>query len=215
MSARQVARPAPSAEAVLNLVRKPKGLVVVLKALHRDEGTEHLLAGHAATLRGKDHRGLDVVAAPQRRVGWRLTPRDEGAALALSDCDVGEYAITMRKASERSQLGLGRHRIANPDPAGESYEAVEKLICDALLQQKPRAGDTCLALIVEDGERRATDGGFEIGVLEDDVGPLPAELELDPLQIAGARSHNATPYLGRTGERHLVDAGMLGDPLPR
>ena len=51
----------------------------------------------------------------------------------------------------------------------------------------------------------------EIGVVEDDVGRLAAELEAEALAGAGGGGADDLADLGRAGEGDLVDIGMVDD----
>ena len=62
---------------------------------------------------------------------------------------------------------------------------IDKFRVDRLLHQNAAAGRTDFALIDEDAEERAVDGGFEIGVGEENVGRLAAEFERDALHRVG------------------------------
>jgi hypothetical protein len=61
------------------------------------------------------------------------------------------------------------------------------------VQEQPRAGDAGLALVVEDGEGAALDGRGQVGVVEDDVGALAAQLQLEALEVAGRGPHDLAP----------------------
>ena len=50
--------------------------------------------------------------------------------------------------------------------------------------------------------------------VEDDVGALAAELQLDPLQVAGRALHDPPAHRRRAGERDLAHVGVVGQPLP-
>ena len=56
-----------------------------------------------------------------------------------------------------------------------------------LLDEQPAAGTAALALVEVQAEVGAFDGGVEIGVGEDDVRALAAQLEREPLQRLGRR----------------------------
>jgi hypothetical protein len=88
-----------------------------------------------------------------------------------------------------------------------------KFVGDLLVQQKPRAGDAGLALIVEDGEGGAADGSREEGIVENDVGAFAAQLELNALQIARGGLHDFAAHCGRPGEADLIDAPVFGEIL--
>jgi hypothetical protein len=76
-----------------------------------------------------------------------------------------------------------------------------------------RAAD--LPLVEPDGVDQAFDGAVDIGVVEDDVGGLAAQLEREGFARAGRRLADAAAHGGGAGEGDLGDAGMLDDRLPR
>ena len=89
---------------------------------------------------------------------------------------------------------------------------LDELVVDLLLDEEAAAGAAALALVEEEGEVRAFDGRVEIGVGEDDVGALAAELERDALEVrAGGGLHDQLADLGAAGEGDLVDVVVLGD----
>ena len=55
---------------------------------------------------------------------------------------------------------------------------------DLVLDEQPAAGTAALALVEEQAEVRAFDGGVEVGVGEDDVGALAAQFQADALEVA-------------------------------
>ena len=63
-------------------------------------------------------------------------------------------------------------------------------------------------MVEEDGVGRARDRELEVGVLEDDVRRLAAELERDFLQIVRGGLDDQLAHLGRARERDLVDLRM-------
>jgi hypothetical protein len=56
-----------------------------------------------------------------------------------------------------------------------------ELVVDRLVHDQPGAGRADLAGVQEDGGQRGVEGGVQIGVGEDDVRVLAAQLERHPL----------------------------------
>jgi hypothetical protein len=56
--------------------------------------------------------------------------------------------------------------------------------------------------------------GVEVGIGEDDVGRLAAELEGDPLELVGGLAHDALTDRGGAGEADLAHVGVGDEPLP-
>ena len=71
--------------------------------------------------------------------------------------------------------------------------------------EEARAGAAALAVIEEDGHGGAGNGGFEIGVVDDDVGRFAAEFERNFLQVAGRGVNDELADFGRAGEGDFVD----------
>ena len=64
--------------------------------------------------------------------------------------------------------------------------------------------------VLERAGQRALDRGVEVGVGEDDVRVLAAELERHALDRGRRRAHDVLADLGRAGERELVHARVRG-----
>ena len=104
--------------------------------------------------------------------------------------------------------------IADADLARLAHELAQELVVDVLVQEEPGAGGAALAGVGEDGEEGTVDRLVEIGVREDDVWALAAELEGDLLDGSRRQLQDAPPGRRLPGEGDLVDAGMGGERLP-
>ncbi len=94
-------------------------------------------------------------------------------------------------------------------------QGVDERVVDRLLDQEPRAGGADLARVQEDRGQRVVEGDLEIGVGEDDVGVLSAELQRDLLHRRRRRGHDSSPGEEAARERHEVDPRVLGQQGPR
>ena len=83
------------------------------------------------------------------------------------------------------------------------------------LDQDPRARAAVLAGVAEHRRRRRGRGGLEVGVGEDDVRRLAAELERHPLDRLRGAGGDPAADLGRAGERDLGDVGVLDQAAAR
>ena len=115
----------------------------------------------------------------------------------------------MCRGDERAHLRLGIERIADLDAAGELGHAGHGFVVQRLLDEHPRARLAALACRVEDRPGRARQGTREIGIGEDEVRALSAELEREPLHRLGRKSHDLATRLGRARERDLVHTRVL------
>ena len=82
---------------------------------------------------------------------------------------------------------------------------------DRLLDDQPGAGGADLAGVQEDRGQREVERGLAVGVGEDDVGVLAAELEGDLLHRAGGGGHDPLAGVQAAGEGDEVDAGVLAE----
>jgi hypothetical protein len=80
------------------------------------------------------------------------------------------------------------------------------------MHKHPRSSTARLAVVEEDTKARPRDGLVNVGVVEDDVGRLSAQLESDVLEVGrGSRLHDLSADEGRTGEGDLHDLHVRGD----
>jgi len=76
---------------------------------------------------------------------------------------------------ERADFGRCIARMANADGAGSRHEGFDEAIRDAALDENARSGEALLAVVGEDTDQSTVERGFEIGVVEDDVGGFAAQ----------------------------------------
>ena len=137
-----------------------------------------------------------------------LAAEHDLAALAAGALDERVHALLVRLRDQRAHLRLGVERVAHLHAAGLLAERVDEVVVDRLLDEDPRARLAALAGRVVDRPDRARDRRAEVGVREDEVGALAAELERQPLDRLGAEPHDLAAGLRRARERDLVDAGV-------
>ena len=82
---------------------------------------------------------------------------------------------------------------------------------DAFLHEQPRARAAHLALVEPDRVDDAFHDAVEIRVVVDDERTLSAQLEAQLLARPGRRLADDAADFGRSGERDLVDVGMVDD----
>ena len=116
---------------------------------------------------------------------------------------IGEYSLAA------SQVGPGRAAAIRAD------QGVGEGVGDAGGDDDPAAGDADLAGVEEDAAGDAVGGEREVGVGEDELRALAAELEGHRLHAgAGDVGHDRLAGAGRAGEADLGDAGMAGERGP-
>ena len=105
------------------------------------------------------------------------------------------------------RAGDGRRleRIADGDGLGDLRDPADHLIVDRLVHEHPGRQRASLAAEHRDGQERAVRaGGVEVGVVEDDVGRLAAELKAGGLHRVGAAVQDLPGGVRAAGERHLL-----------
>ena len=88
-----------------------------------------------------------------------------------------------------------------PDPLDEAFG---QRLRYPLVDEEASAGRADLSLVAEGGPHGPFDGRLEVGVVQDDVGGLAAELERQPLQGSGSGPLDLLPDGGRSREGNLV-----------
>ena len=117
--------------------------------------------------------------------------------------------ITGPRSVSGSQPGADPHRLGPRD------EPLLQLVVDALLDDDAARGGAALAGGAERRPDDALDGEVEIGVVEDDDPVLAAELEVDVLEVVGARLRHEHAGLARARERDHGHVRVAHEPVAR
>ena len=199
--------PDRAGQAVLAVVGDPDGLVLAGERLDRQHRAEGLVLGdrHVAAAAVEDG-GQVVEAVGVRRVVGRLAPAPQHRALGQAGGDVRRDLVAVPGADEGAGLGLLVERPAEPDQLRPLDEGVDERVVDRLLDDQARAGGADLAGVQEDRGEGVVEGDVDVGVREDDVGVLAAELEGDLLHRRRGRGHDRAAGLQAAGEGDQVDA---------
>ena len=105
-------------------------------------------------------------------------------ALAPGLLDEREILGQLIGARHGARLGGEVKRVADFHGSGDIGHFLREFLVDAAFDQQPRARHADLAGIPENAERRYLGRLIEIvRIGEDDVGRLPTEFQVDPLQI--------------------------------
>ncbi len=194
MSLGHVAGPDAGAEAVRGIVGDRGDLVEGAEGFGDHDRTEDLLPHdhHVPAGVGDDRRFHEV--AP---IADPAAPGDDLGAVGAARIEEAGDPLELLVGHQRTHLGVVGETVAEFDALGDLGDAVDHVVEAVLLDEQPGAGHATLAMIEEDGVGRPGDGGLGIGVGEDHVGALAAELQGHLLQAAD---------LGGPGEGDLVDA---------
>src|SRR5918994_1037390 len=165
-------------EAVLCVVGLPYSVFFILERDHGDDGTEDLFSGHLIVVRD---RGENDRRIPEP--GAFRCPAPDRHGRVLGDVCGDSFAVV--GGDQRSHLRLLVERVSEPETLYPSLHAREELVEGALLDQDARAGAAILTGITEDGDGRQSGRFLQVGVGEDYVRGLAAQLQGDALYGAG------------------------------
>ena len=173
-----------------------------------DDGPEDFFLHHLHVVVGiHEDGGLDEVAL----VAFAGTTDGGFGAFLDARFEIAADAIELLFGNERAEIAFGVESWTDADFRGGLGDAVDDLVENFLFDEEARAGAAALALIEEDGHGGAGDGGFEIGVVHDDVGRLAAEFERDFLQVAGRGVDDELADFGGAGEGDFIDVHVCGE----
>ena len=141
----------------------------------------------------------------------RLPPQSSCAPSSRPALDVGFDAFAMDRRDDRAHLALRIEAVADANLLRALDEPLDETIVERAFENEPRSGRADLSRVGEDAEERVVDRRLEIGVGEDDVRRLAAELERDLLQVRRRVVHDAASGLRAAGERDLVDELARGE----
>ena len=183
-------------------------VVVVVEGDDGQHRAEDLLLGDPRRRvdPGEDGRG-EVVAALVAGDGHALAAGGQLGPLLLADAHVALDPLQLLGRDQRAHVGGGVGGRADGDPLGDVDQAGHHLVVDRPGHQQPAAGGADLALVEEDRVGGAVGGQLQVGVVEQDVGRLAAQLQQDLLDRAGGQGGDPPADLGRAGEGDLVDLG--------
>ena len=142
-----------------------------------------------------------IVEARRKALGALSAQHELGSVLQ----GVGDVLVHLRGHAfvvEWPQRGVVRERIAQPERARRVRQAGHELVADRLLDQDPLAGGAALARAQVAAHDCAFHGASDVGVCEDDLGAVAAELEHHVLARGPPRHRR--PGFGRADETDSV-----------
>ena len=124
---------------------------------------------------------------------------------------VGDHA-EMLVGDQGAHLGLLVERVADADVLRALHDPCGELVGNVGVHQQPGAGVAALALVEVGAEDDLLQRGVEVGVGEDDLRVLAAQLEADLLEILGGCQGDHPADSGGAGEGGHLGAGMTRQP---
>ena len=119
----------------------------------------------------------------------------------------------MRGADQRPAIQI-RKRGAGPQCSEAIGELFEQRLVERRLDEQPRARAARLPGVLHDRVHDDRQRGVDVGVRENDLRPLAAELQRNRAVSLRARLRHDRPGRGRAGERQVRDAAMRGERRP-
>src|SRR5215212_4530913 len=202
-----VLRPDRARETVNRVVRLPDGVLLVIERDHRDHGAEDLLSRRPVLVgERREDRRRKPEAAPLRGGA----PYRHGGILG----DVGRDCFFVLGGDERAHVSRLVEWVPDAEALNRRPHKGEEVFENAPLDEDARAGAAVLPGVAEDGDWSFAGGLLQVGVGEDHVRGLAAELEGYPLYGAGGALGDPPSHLGRAGEGDLRDVRTLDQALP-
>src|SRR5450755_827356 len=220
LAAAGVTGPHRAGQAVDRVIADRNGLVLGAEPLDRQDRTEDLLLDdpHLPAAVGEDGRSEEE-AGSQLRLGRAHAARDEPGTLLTPDPDIALDLGQVLGRDERAGLGSLGPAVAQPDLLRPAGNLGHECVVDRVLHDRPAAGRADLARMQERGSQGVVDRRLEVGVGEDDVGTLAAQLQGHLLHVPGGRPHDRSTGHATPGKGHEIDGGALGqgraNPLAR
>src|ERR1700730_8936943 len=202
-----VACPDRRREPVSRIVRDLYPIFFVFERDHRGDRPENLFARDAGTVvKIVKDGGFDIVAFG-KLLGTSATSCE--LAFFLSDFLIGADAVVLVLADQWSHFRITIEGGTELYGFGLRGHGIDKFLVDRLLYKNTAARGTDFALINEDAEERAVDGGFKIRVGKENVGRFSAEFESYAFDRIGGLLDDNLPDRPTARECDLVDVGML------
>ena len=184
-----------AAETVLDPVGPFQRFGFVLEPLHGYNRPEYLLLYHLIFLAktGHNRRGETVTTlahslASREHLGVGRARASTKPLDSVQLVDVIEWAI----------VGVVLAEGAHDRAACLLHQGIEEVGMDLRADQDPRRGGAILSGVEKGGRGDALGGGRHVGVVEDDGRRLPAEFQMDTLQIRWPRRWQLPSRPGRS-----------------
>ena len=175
-------------------------------------GAEDLLLGDAhGVVDVHEHGGLDEPALVDA-CGPAAADGHLGALL-LADLDVALHPVTLALGHERPDLGGRVEGVAHLHGGHLLDQRVHDLLVAVARGEDAGLGDARLAVVHEGVGHEHGNGLGQVDVVEQHGRRLPAQLEAEALELLAADGADLLAGHRRTGERHLVDAGVANEVL--
>jgi hypothetical protein len=155
----------------------PDGLVLVGETKDRENRSEHLVLSDVGRVVHVCVDGRrDEVAVGKIPTQPLATGDDSSTALGRS-VDHSKDAIAGRLVDHRPHNGRAIERVSDWDLSKHRRGRVHHRFIDRVLDKEPGGIDAALTRKLRHAPQEVRQGGFDVNVVEDDVGGLPSKLK--------------------------------------
>src|SRR5580658_5141380 len=201
-----VARPDSGGEAIGRVVGDADGVSFTVEGNHGCDWAENFFAGDTCgVVHVVENRRLNVETFAEL---LRAAAADGNLCLFLADFQVRANAIVLFFTDERTHLCFALAGRTEFDALRFLGHGFDEFGIDFLFDKDPAACGADFALVDEHAEECAVDGGFPIGIGEENVGRFAAEFECDAFESVRSTFDNDFADSGAASESNLIHAGM-------
>ena len=171
---------------------------------------ENLFLGHAAgVVRHLDERRLQEGALGKLAFGRALPAAEDATALLLGDLHVLEDLVHLILVDLAAHLGVVLPRHAHLHLAERLACVLDELVVDILVHEDAAAGAAHLTLVEQDAQLDAVEHHVPLGIGEDDVRRLAAQLQRGGNQLLSCCQGHITAHFSGAGECQFAETGVL------
>ena len=117
----------------------------------------------------------------------------------------------MHGINHRTHIDAFVQRITNTQPVHAPLEFVIESVRDTFLHQQARSSAADLTLVEPDRVDEPFDCAIQIGVIKNDVGGFPTQLQGERLAGSGCRLPDFATHFRRSGKGNLIDVWVSND----
>ena len=143
-----------------------------------------------------------------RGINYDLVNAHQLGARLPAGRDVAHDALALLRRDERPEVVLRVQAGADPELVRHLAHAADDAVKDVAMHEKPGSSHAVLALQEERAPGDARDHAVEVRIGKHDHRGFSAELQRDPLEVAGGRTDDLLAHLGGPREGDLVHVGV-------
>ena len=199
----------------IGIVGPGNHLVFIAEGEHRHHRPEDLFLhdGHVVGAVGENGRFHEIAALRILRLKGPSAVAERGA-FGQPFADVTQHQFLMLFGDQRAEVGVRVHRVTGLDVlACALQQALDKARVEVLVHKHPGTVGADLALGVEVTHHGGGDGVLQVRVVENDQRRLATQFHGHVFQRRRGGGHHLLAGAHLTGERHLGNLRVMGQPL--